>query len=83
MCKQLLEALRSREEYGYSDKDNTDDLAFIEFFATPVENLDEMAAKIMKREKVIYEDLLTPVRLLQGYEILFWDSVYDAKDKLT
>ena len=78
MCKQLLEALRSNKIYGYSDKDNATDLAFIEFFATPIENLDLMAATIMKREKVKYDDLLTHVRLLQEYEILFWDAAYDA-----
>jgi hypothetical protein len=80
MCKSFLEALQSREEYGYSGKDSKLDLAFIEFFATTIDNLDEMAATIMKREQVSYEDIITTVRLLQEYEILFWDAVFDAKE---
>mmetsp|Transcript_24800 Transcript_24800/g.36703 ORF Transcript_24800/g.36703 Transcript_24800/m.36703 type:complete len:248 (+) Transcript_24800:62-805(+) len=77
MCRHLLQALKEGD-YGYTSADD-DALAFIQFFATPIENLDEMAAKIMHREKVEYEDIVTAVRLLQEYEVLFWDAAYKAK----
>jgi pyrroloquinoline quinone (PQQ) biosynthesis protein C len=85
ICQQLLHALQTRTEYGYSDSGKAvdsrkADLAFIDFFATPIATLDEMAATIMKREQISYEDLVTPVRLLQEYEILFWDAVFDVKE---
>ena len=81
MCQDLVQALKEHKEYGYTDSEtNKTDLAFIEFFATPIDNLDEMAALVMCREQVKYEDLVTPVRLLQEYEILFWDAVFDAKE---
>jgi len=78
MCRELLQALKEGD-YGYDATTKDDGLAFIEFFATPIENLDEMAAKIMHREKVQYEDIVTSVRLLQEYEVLFWDAVFKAK----
>ena len=54
-------------------------LQFIEFFASPIENLDEMAAAVIDAENVQYEDILEHVRLLQEYEVLFWDAIFDAK----
>ena len=82
MCAELLEALRSRPEYGYStmsDDEASSSLAFINFFANPIEQLDEMAATIMMEENVSFEDVVTTVRLLQDYEIFFWDAIFDAK----
>eukprot|EP00536_Pseudo-nitzschia_multiseries_P000728 jgi/Psemu1/282532/fgenesh1_pg.9_\ len=82
MCADLSEALRNRPEYGYdsmSEEEASAALAFINFFGTPIENLDDMAATVMMKEKVSYEEVVTEVRLLQAYEILFWDSVYDSK----
>ena len=57
------------------------DLAFLQFFATPIENLDEMAAAVIVQEDpdVRYEDIVEHVRLLQEYEVLFWDGCYNAK----
>lgn len=79
MCRKLHECLASNEElYGYSGRDDPG-LAFIGFFAAPIDNLDEMAASIMKQESVSYQDLLEAVRHLQEYEILFWDAVFEAK----
>ena len=54
-------------------------LAFIQFFATPIDNLDRMAAKVMQEEQVTYEELRTDIRLLQEYEIMFWDAIYETK----
>ncbi len=81
MCSELSESLQSRPEYGYAamgKEEASSALAFIDFFGTPIENLDEMAARVMMEEKVSYADVVTAVRLLQEYEILFWDSLYEA-----
>jgi len=79
MCASLLEALSDPENgYGYDGPDDGA-LAFVKFFATPIENLDNMAAKVLEEEGAAYEDLVEHVRLLQEYEILFWDAIFDAK----
>ena len=52
-------------------------LAFIKFFATLIEELDEMAAEIIEEEGVLYENLVEPVRLLQEFEIMFWDPIFE------
>lgn len=81
MCSELSEALKSRPEYGYNamgDDEVSSSLAFVDFFGTPIEKLDEMAAAVMMEENVSYSDVVTEVRLLQEYEILFWDSLYEA-----
>lgn len=59
-----------------------DTMEFTQFFATSIDNLDEMAAAVMDGvEEVQYNDLVQHVRLLQEYEVLFWDAVYAAKDE--
>lgn len=81
MCSELSQALKSRPEYGYdalSEEEVSSSLAFVDFFGSPIENLDEMAAKVMMEENVSHSDIVTQVRLLQEYEILFWDSVYNV-----
>lgn len=81
MCAELSQSLKSRPEYGYEampEKEVSEALAFVDFFGSPIENLDEMAARVMMEENVSYEDIVTEVRLLQEYEILFWDSVYSV-----
>jgi hypothetical protein len=56
------------------------DVSFLQFFATPIEGLDEMAAAVIDGEDdVEYDDLVQHVRLLQEYEVLFWDACYAAK----
>lgn len=70
MCSRLYEAAPSK-----------DGMDFIQFFSTPIDSLDEMAAAVIdSEENVQYEDLVQHVRLLQNYEVLFWDAVYAAKD---
>ena len=81
MCKRLVEALGNPENgYGY---DGVDDpaLGFINFFATPIDNLDEMAVAIIEEEGVTYADLIEPVRLLQQYELFFWDAVFNIEEE--
>lgn len=81
MCARLLRALGSEPDtYNYEAGVEDEGLAFIKFFATPIEGLDEMAAAIIDQEEgVEYEDLVESVRLLQEYEIMFWDAVFEAK----
>lgn len=76
MCGKLADALKDKYEM------NEESLAFIQFFASPIENLDAMAAKVMDDANVSYEELLEPVRLLQAYEVLFWDACYEADHTL-
>jgi len=78
ICRRLSEALVNAESYGYSSVDE-EALAFLKFFATPIENLDSMAAAIIEEEGVPYKDLVEPVRLLQDYEVLFWDAIFEKK----
>eukprot|EP00579_Thalassiosira_antarctica_P000194 CAMPEP_0201867938 /NCGR_PEP_ID=MMETSP0902-20130614/2020_1 /ASSEMBLY_ACC=CAM_ASM_000551 /TAXON_ID=420261 /ORGANISM="Thalassiosira antarctica, Strain CCMP982" /LENGTH=243 /DNA_ID=CAMNT_0048393207 /DNA_START=108 /DNA_END=839 /DNA_ORIENTATION=+ len=77
MCGSLLESLGGGN-YNYAGVDD-EGLAFIKFFATPIEELDRMAASIIDKEGVSYEDLVEPVRLLQEYEIMFWDAIFEKK----
>eukprot|EP00980_Cylindrotheca_fusiformis_P028213 scaffold22586_cov138-Cylindrotheca_fusiformis.AAC.33 len=81
MCQLLLQALRDGDEYKEYSSDDDPGLAFIKFFAAPIEDLDKMAAAIIEEETVPYEELIEPVRLLQQYEIMFWDGVFEATDK--
>jgi hypothetical protein len=109
MCSELSKALKRRPESYYSDHttrydDDDDDetkntmsLAFIDFFGTPIDNLDVMAARVMKQQQQqsykeeeessswsssspSYEDISTGVRLLQEYEVMFWDAIFEAKE---
>lgn len=79
MCGRLAKA------YGKADQSLPADggckeLAFIQFFATPIENLNELAAAVMMQdEEITYEEVAEHVRLLQEYELLFWDACYNAK----
>mmetsp|Transcript_24609 Transcript_24609/g.34730 ORF Transcript_24609/g.34730 Transcript_24609/m.34730 type:complete len:283 (-) Transcript_24609:255-1103(-) len=84
MCDRLYKAILGKDHYGYNDKNSRDGdnvenegLAFIKFFATPIERLDEMAAKIIEEEGAKYEDLVEHVRLLQEYEVMFWDAIFE------
>ncbi|KAL7532778.1 hypothetical protein ACHAXR_006541 [Thalassiosira sp. AJA248-18] len=81
MCGRLLEALGGDDEkkgsrYNYAGVDD-EGLAFIKFFATPIEDLDRMAAFIIEEEGVSYEDVVDQVRILQDYEIAFWDAIFE------
>ena len=84
MCHELHEALLDNKVYGYRndedvDKETVEGLEFIQFFATPIDNLDEMAADIIEKENVSYDELVQHVRMLQEYEVLFWDACYEAE----
>jgi hypothetical protein len=52
-------------------------VAFLDFFATPLDGLDEMAAACLQEDdEVRVDEVTTAVRLLQACEVMFWDSVY-------
>lgn len=77
MCLALEDALKN----NYNMK--ADDLAFLRFFGSG--DLDDDAGKVIEasytNEKgtlkdVKYKDIRKAVRLLQSYEVMFWDSVY-------
>jgi hypothetical protein len=64
-----------------ADEPPPEGMDFIKFFATPIENLDEMAAAVIDNEEAVkYDTLVYHIRMLQEYEVLFWDAVYDGKD---
>lgn len=86
MCQKLLVALKksksNTEDSGasFSTEEVDKGLAFIQFFATPIDNLDDMAVAIMAQEDELpYDEIAEHVRLLQEYELLFWDACYNAK----
>jgi hypothetical protein len=88
MCRCLLNALLKHEGCGHTKEELDRGLAFIQFFGSPIENLDEMAAAIMMhsthddddlRQQASYAEMAEHVRLLQAYELLFWDACYSAK----
>lgn len=79
MCLALEDALKK----NYSMKE--DDLAFLRFFGSG--NLDNDAVKVIeashvnkegRRKEIEYKDIRRAVRLLQAYEVMFWDSVYES-----
>lgn len=77
MCSSLADALR--DNYDMRE----DEVDFVRFFASG--DLDEEAVKVIeaynanekgKLNEVHYKDIQRAVRLLQSYEVMFWDSVY-------
>jgi len=80
-CGLLRDAMVAR---GASDAA----VGFLAFFAAPIPNLDEMAAAVLDAEwaelpepqaEARYAEVATAVRLLQEYELGFWDAVHAAK----
>ena len=79
MCARVRDALGSTELYG-SDAMSRDELAFLDFFAAPIPSLDQMVVSVLAEEKnTAYAELRGHVRLLQEYEVLFWDGVFEAR----
>lgn len=79
MCSSLADALK--ENYNMKEED----VDFVRFFAAG--DLDEEAVKVIKAynandkgklNEVHYKDIKRAVRLLQSYEVMFWDSVYSS-----
>lgn len=77
MCSSLADALK--EHYNMKEEE----VGFIRFFAAG--DLDEDAVKAIeaystndkgKLNAIHYKDIKRAVRLLQAYEVMFWDSIY-------
>jgi pyrroloquinoline quinone (PQQ) biosynthesis protein C len=74
-CGRMGRALR--EQYGLS----TEATAFFDFFATPAPGFESAALAVVERkiaagwpERLIRR----AARLLQGYELLYWDALWEA-----
>ena len=78
MCARLRDALAANQTaYGAGSGDE-EALAFVAFFAAPIDGLDEMAAAVIDAEGASFEDVVEDVRLLQEYELEFWDAIFTA-----
>ncbi|CAK9059543.1 unnamed protein product [Durusdinium trenchii] len=74
MCGILRDSLILH--YGYQKED----LGFLDFFAEPIPQLREMVEEVFSAagaEEVSYAQLRRSVRLLQDYELLFWDGIWE------
>jgi hypothetical protein len=73
-CERIGAALRAR--YGFAD----DALAFFDFFATTPPGFEERCLAVVGAGLAAGEDpvlALRAARLLQAYELLWWDSLAD------
>jgi hypothetical protein len=81
MCKRVRVALAD-PKLGYNvpnvTSTNDESLAFLAFFENSIKDLDLMAIAIIEEEAASYEDIVDHVRLLQEYEVDFWDAVFEA-----
>ena len=90
MCGRVRTALAS----GCYGNVSAAELGFLDYFAAPVAGLDHMAEAVIAQEitgrrdndaviaqeaVVGYADLARHVRLLQEYEVFFWDAVFAAQ----
>ena len=89
MCGRVRTALAS----GCYGNVSAAELGFLDYFAVPVAGLDDMAEAVIAheiagsrdyeaviaQETVGYANLARHVRLLQEYEVLFWDAVFAAQ----
>lgn len=74
-CGRMAEALRGK--YGLTDAD----VAFFTLFATPPPGFEERAATVVAEglvHKASPGNIRRAASLLQGYELLFWDTMAQA-----
>ncbi len=74
-CARMAEALRGN--YGLAEED----VAFFTLFATPPPGFEERAASVVAEglaHGVIPAKIRRAAALLQGYELLFWDTLAGA-----
>ncbi|MEU7527137.1 transcriptional regulator [Saccharothrix sp. NPDC042600] len=73
-CGRISAGLQTH--YGFTP----DDTAFFDFFATPVPELEQQgldAAQAGLDAGVSFDTAVEHVRLLQGYELMFWNTLAD------
>ena len=79
-CGRMAEALRSR--YGLSDAE----IAFFTMFATAPQGFEDRAAAVVAEgleRNVATAKIRRAASLLQGYELLFWDTMAQASISTT
>mmetsp|Transcript_29154 Transcript_29154/g.82201 ORF Transcript_29154/g.82201 Transcript_29154/m.82201 type:complete len:223 (+) Transcript_29154:216-884(+) len=72
-CGRIKDALISGKGF---DPCTEKDVAFLTFFATPIDGFDQLAAKCIEEEGSNFSAVKEAVRLLQACELMFWDSIY-------
>lgn len=81
MCKRVRAALAD-PKLGYNVPNATstsqESLAFLAFYENSIEGLDLMVIAIIEEEGASYEDIVDHVRLLQEYEVDFWDAIFEV-----
>mmetsp|Transcript_21266 Transcript_21266/g.63501 ORF Transcript_21266/g.63501 Transcript_21266/m.63501 type:complete len:136 (-) Transcript_21266:25-432(-) len=87
--KGVLASRRLKKEFAaHGVADPEDAVAFLAHFATdaegPIAAIDDLAVAVMAEEfakshhgEVACDAVAEPVRLLQAYELDFWDAVFD------
>lgn len=61
--------------YGFSDED----VAFLNYFSSPQPGFEEAAKRVIEiglSRGLTYDKVRTSLRLMEGYHLMFWDSVY-------
>lgn len=74
-CGRMSRALK--KNYGLSNKD----VAFFDLFATPAADFEEKAVAVIERglsRGVAHLAIKTAARMLQDYELLFWETLWEA-----
>ena len=74
-CGRMARALR--QAYGFEEAD----VAFFDLFAADAPEWEASALEVIERglrQGVRRDEIALAARLLQGYELIYWDSLYDA-----
>jgi hypothetical protein len=77
-CGRMKKALM--EGYGFKGED----LYFFELFSTPVPEFEEKARLVINAgiaQGVDPRSIKEAARMLQGYELMFWDALYRVSSK--
>ena len=77
-CGRMSKALM--EGYGFKGED----LSFFQLFSTPVADFEEKARHVIGAgisQGVEPEAIKEASRMLQGYELMFWDAIYRISSK--
>jgi len=67
-CNRLSKALR--EKYGI------DETSFLDLFAQPINEAEKAATSVINRYLDKKKNMKTAAKLIQGYELMFWNGVY-------
>lgn len=67
-CNRLSKALRKK--YGI------DETSFLDLFAQPINEAEKAATSVINRYLDKKKNMKTVAKLIQGYELMFWNGVY-------